>query len=550
MFILKRAFICLIFLIFFVINDISAGVEVKKWEPFDIRFEAKNKYENPYIATFPDKGEPLVKIRVTGTSGDAQGKEYVLKGFWDGGDYWRVRFAAPETGDWRYISISSDPGMNGKTGEITCTDWTEEEKLENPTRRGLIYVSKQNKRAGRYFVYADGTPFLWVGDIWSYWTKKGVSFTYFEELVKDRVKKGFTLGQYRFAFNGRGYPLDRSYDNLDITEMRRIDGMISYANSKGMSVWILHWWGGKYVSQIEVEKVRRWCRYLIARFATYNVVWVVAGEYNLYNYGGVGIDYWKDLGDFIGKEDPYQRITGIHHTPPTWSGGEEAPMRSSGEYLHNEPWFDYSQIQSGHGRWKNELIPSVVAADYARIPPKPTVVTEPWIEFVKRSTPAQNIRFGGWSAMLSGAAGHCYGGGGIWMANVPESARSPFSYDIEWFHETLNYPGGNQIGYMSKFLKNIQWWKLEPHPELITEYPEPYCSAVLGKEYVAYLRYGGPAQLNLKDAEPNSKFIVKWYNPRIGKYEKTEIISGGDIVRVFAPDRNDWVMYAALESSE
>ena len=136
------------------------------------------------------------------------------------------------------------------------------------------------------------------------------------------------------------------------------------------------------------------------------------------------------------------------------------------------------------------------------------------------------------------------------MANVPDEARKPFSYDIEWFHETLDYPGGNQIGYMSKFFQGIQWWKLEPHPELISEYPGKYCSAVPGKEYVAYLRYGGPVKINLKDASPGSKLSVKWFNPRLGKYERTGTAAGGEIVRLYAPDRNDWVLHICEEKGK
>ena len=208
-----------------------------------------------------------------------------------------------------------------------------------------------------------------MADIWSYWTRKGILFSTFQELVHNRVEKGFTIGMMRFPGNGRGNPLDSTYNHIDIEHMREIDNMVKYANSQGLTVWLLHWWGGNYIASIEKEKVRRWCRYLIHRLGAYNVVWVVAGEYNLYNYAGLGIDYWKGLSRMIKEEDPYNHVVGIHHTPPGWRGGVDAPQWSTAELLHNEPYLDYNQSQVGHNKWRNEMIPGVIHEAYSKILP-------------------------------------------------------------------------------------------------------------------------------------------------------------------------------------
>jgi len=207
-------------LMFIMVSNVFAMAEVKKWEPFEVRFIAKTTYENPFVQGMPDKGDALLKVVFTGTSGSASGMSYTMEGFWDGNwdtrNTFRIRFAPPAVGVWKYESFSVDPQMNGIKGEITCTDWTDQEKAENPTRRGQIQVCRDGSRAGRYFEYADGTPFFWIADIWSYWTKKGVNFPSFQEVVKDRVKKGFTVGMMRFSSNRRGVPLDQTCDNMDI----------------------------------------------------------------------------------------------------------------------------------------------------------------------------------------------------------------------------------------------------------------------------------------------------------------------------------------------
>jgi hypothetical protein len=89
------------------------------------------------------------------------------------------------------------------------------------------------------------------------------------------------------------------------------------------------------------------------------------------------------------------------------------------------------------------MIPLVIAADYARQPAKPTVVTEPWYEFIAGNPPAMDIRYGARTALLSGAAGHSYGGDHVWWAHLPESPAGQGSWPLEKSFETntLDYPG-------------------------------------------------------------------------------------------------------------
>lgn len=99
---------------------------------------------------------------------------------------------------------SKDPAMNGPQGKFTCTDWSEAEKTANSTRRGFLHVNRAEKRNGRYFIYADGTPFLWIGDTWWNWSNRGIPLERFKVLADDRAEKGFTLGQLFFAARGWG----------------------------------------------------------------------------------------------------------------------------------------------------------------------------------------------------------------------------------------------------------------------------------------------------------------------------------------------------------
>jgi hypothetical protein len=378
--------------------------------------------------------------------------------------------------------------------------------------------------------------------------------------VDDRSEKGFTIGQLFVPGNGWGREsslLDETYSILDTDHANKVEEMIKYANSKGITVWIHGWWSRQDMEKnIGAEKVQRWWRYLISRFGAYNVVWVLAGEYNMYNYGGFPIDFWKDLGKLIKEEDPYERITGVHNTPPFWDGGAEAPQWATGSILHSETWLDYNQSQVGHGKYANEMIPGVVSEEYGRQPAKPIVVTEPWYEFIEGNPTGMDIRFAAWSAILSGAAGHTYGGGHVWLASVPEAPGGGGSWPYEkgFDRTTFDYEGALSMKYLADFFRKINWWEMSPHPEMVKEYPQPFCLAKPGEEYVLYLRYGGVVKLTIDSKSASGTFAYQWYNPGTGKYYEIRKLQGKELLSFSCPESypgvtnyKDWVLHIYKE---
>jgi predicted alpha/beta superfamily hydrolase len=532
--------------------------KIGQWQVFEVEMTAAQNQANPYAAYLQEGRPGHVTVRFAGVSGDAVGRELTVTGFWDGGTTWKARFAPPASGDWVFESRSEDPGLNGVTGKLTCTTWTEDEKKANPTRRGFVRVHTEGHRAGRYFEYADGTPFLWIGDTWWNWTQRGIRFETFKNLVDDRAEKGFDVGQLFFPANGwsrQSSLLDSDYSEPDIKHIQSIERFIAYANERGITVWIHPWWSRAQLNETAgPEKIRRWWRYVIHRLAAYNVVWTLAGEYNMNNYGGLGLDFWKDLGAMVAAEDPFHHIVGLHPTPPAWEGGAEAPQWSTAEVLHNEPWLDYNQSQTAHARWRNEYAPTVVSQAYAMNPPKPIVITEPWYEFALDDPAAREIRFCAWSAIMSGAAGHTYGGGHIWLAYLPEVSwprrgnSGSWPLDPNLGTNTLDYPGARGIAHMAHILRSVQWWRLEPHPEFVVENPSRYCLAVPGEIYVMFLRWGGAVRLDLT-AYAGATFTRQWIDLVTEKTHEPENLAGGAVHAIHAPEdfpavrqEKDWVL--------
>jgi hypothetical protein len=534
----------------------QAASTVHVWDAFELKLTAQRVMQNPYVEGLPGDGPAYGTAEFRGESGAAKGQSLTVIGFWDGGATWRVRFAPPAAGNWSYRTRSADSGLDGRTGTLRAVPWTAAELRANPTRHGFVRVCQHGPRAGRHFEYADGTPMLWIGDTWWRWADTRIPFARFEKLVRDRADKGFNVGQLFFA--GRAWQdesslLDESLTHPFLDHIRHAERMIRYANAHGITVWVHGWWGGRDMAKsFGRENLRRWSRYLTHRLGAYNVIWVLAGEYNLYDYGGLGLDFWKALGRQIKQEDPYDRLLGTHPTPPGWEGGDGAPQWSTAEVLHEEPWLDYHQSQVGHGRWRNELIPDIVAAACAKRPPKPIVVTEPWYEFIEGSASAADIRFGAWSAMLSGAAGHSYGGGHIWRAHVPETPDQGKVWPLErgFERDTLNYPGARSMAFMAQFLRSLEWWRLEPHPELLHDNPAPFCAAEPGQQYLVYARWGGTVWLDLGATPVDQTFAFQWIDLVNEKVRQHGTIHGGAIRELDPPEGypgtlqcKDWLLH-------
>jgi hypothetical protein len=258
----------------------------------------------------------------------------------------------------------------------------------------------------------------------------------------------------------------------------------------------------------------------------------------------------------VKSEDPYDRITGVHPTPPMWNGGAEAPQWSTAEAIHEQEWLDYNQSQCGHARWCNELIPEIITGAYNRQPAKPVVVTEPWYEFIEGNPTAMDIRFAAWSAIMSGAAGHTYGGGHTWRAHLPERPTGVGSWpmDTSLNTNTMLYPGAVSVGFMGQYLRQIEWWKLEPHPELVNENPSHFCLALPGYEYLFYLRYCGSVKIDLRAYPASTQFTVHWTDLADNSESHKGVVAGGDIVEIKCPEDypgfvnfKDWLLHLKIK---
>src|SRR3989344_2832276 len=119
----------------------SIQTELGLYELYEISLTDSQSYSNPYT-------QASVSATFTGTSGNAQGKTMTVKGFWDGGDNWKVRFAPSYTGAWSYSTSSSDSGLSGKSGIFT---------VGSSSKKGRVQIDSSNPL---YFKWSNGERYL------------------------------------------------------------------------------------------------------------------------------------------------------------------------------------------------------------------------------------------------------------------------------------------------------------------------------------------------------------------------------------------------------
>lgn len=131
--------------------ELASAQVVHVWEMQEITLKAKRNYKNPYT-------DIDIWIDLTGPGFNKR-----IYGFWDGGDSFKVRLVAMNAGHWEWQSNSSggDEGLKSH-GSFDAVNWSEQEKVVNPLRRGFIRATSND----RALEFPDGTPYFAIGDTW------------------------------------------------------------------------------------------------------------------------------------------------------------------------------------------------------------------------------------------------------------------------------------------------------------------------------------------------------------------------------------------------
>jgi hypothetical protein len=422
------------------------AADVAAWNVFETSFETSKRYGNPFVD---------VEVNVVFACG---ARRWVMPAFWAGGNTWKVRFAPPSAGRYRYRVEASDrenAGLNGKERTLVVTACTGDNPL---LRHGFLRVSADR----RHFEHADGTPFFWLGDTWWKCLCKRMPFDDFQELTADRRAKGFSVVQIvcgvypdeglfedRWENEGGKPYTTRDFTVVNPAYFEFADRRFRHLVDAGIVPAIVGGWGRgdcDGMAMAGLAGIKRHWRNLVARYGALPTVWIIGGE--------SGGPQWTEVARYVQSLDPYGRPLTMH------------PSASGRLAVTDEKVINFDMLQTGHGDMEaaRGAIPKLIAA-YNRTPPMPAMIGEFCYEGHMQAAHDDAERYVFWGSMLSGAAGLTYGAAGVWHASVAGDPGLNRVYDPTTWREGMRLPGSAQLGFGKRLLEHYPWASLRPHSE-------------------------------------------------------------------------------------
>jgi len=560
---------------------------IHTFEIKEIVLSAQNDYENPYK-------EVECWMQLKGPGFDRR-----IYGFWDGGSTFKVRVAAIKAGNWSWESGSNQPddsGLNNKKGSFEAIEWTEEEKQENPNRRGFIHSSAD----GHSLQYNDGTPFFFISDTWwasSTWRypltgkapdpnwKPGPEGLSFENVVNYRKKQGYNmvamiscfpnwaadehpsvivdekgigirqswekfgtptakdmhdeLGNRPFALYNGG-PM-ANFDQINPEYFKSLDKKFDYLDSVGFAPfletvrrdhgpsWKAYFdWPNSFV---------RYIQYVVARYGAYNLIFspghldwfppihtLSADEFN-----EAFVVWYEKYGQLPYGQPVTTLINGGTHT--RIGKGDKVPwltMHSVGNNPRNHGFYPMLEEQFEIGKPAANLEPY-----YTGWPRK--IVDE-----IAEAGSDRDNYFGrtqAWGSVLSGGlAGHIYGTGAYDGSTVGEECGSRV-----YIWDALNYPAGEQVGYLRKFIESegAKFQELDLASDKLIPRKSKN-SKEFGLDGWSFMMQTADKQLSMlyfenaceiphiKGFSPNSQYTLFWFNPITGEWLKKQSVNSNE----------------------
>jgi hypothetical protein len=528
---------------------------VSTWRTVEFSFENGREVHNPYTDVDAEaifRGPGGVEIR--------------RPAFWDGGQTWRVRFAPTHPGVWRYTLSSNgvfDTGLNGSTGELRSVDDSGDHPIY---RNGFL----RKGPGGRYLAHADNTPFFWLGDThwhftserWDEANKPGWS-SQFRGMVDKRVQQGFTVYQSNLMlldWSSERSPYwveGKPFEEIDVAFFQTtVDRRMAYIADQGLvNALGLGWYA---IVDENLEGVKRFARYIVARYGSYPMVWTLGGEVAGYDPDRrqARLDGWQEVALTIQDADGYNQPRTAHATA-------ERPIAP---YYQGENWLTMTLNQHGHGDFDMR---TDHYRDYlATHPGTPFVEGESMyegllsVEYVgRRPVTDTMVRHVAYRAIQSGCCGYTYGAQGCWNAAWDREDRKSFWGDLPWY-EGIDLPGAEQLGQMRRFYEEVGWTQLRPFMVCFSaQYIfnntifAPLVTADLEMDTVViffgetYRSSDGGAALSLLK---NIPYRLQWFDPRTGLFTLIEEQAhpiNGTFALPAKPDGRDWVFLAQARNA-
>jgi hypothetical protein len=472
----------------------------------------------------------------------------------DSGSVYRIRFMPTQAGDYSYeVRYRQGDFEQIRKGSF---------QVKQGKRRGIVRVDRDYPW---HFIWeGTGEHYFWNGTT-TYWL-----LGWDEETIRNSIDRLHSLkvNRLRVALNARVKDGRDWFENVfatdkfvfrlnpwvaqrpdsiedpgfdvtrfNISHWQKLDRLLHQAREKDMIISIIFYLDANKPGMDPFGRARRgeeqeqrYYRYAAARFAAFsNIMWDLSNEYRY-----VGTESWADqMGARMKVWDPYHHLASIH-------GYSDFRFRRS-------DWADFAMYQQWDeaGGYQFMVNNRVIQACTGRRIPQ---INEeygyedhyPTWEGARKAPArsADNRRRLAWELYMAGG-----------YQTTGERADRGTGWGPDSGGGWVNGRGDEMMvmlkgyGYIVDFFKSFEWWKTEPHNELVNNWT--FCLADPGRQYAVYLPSGGNVTIRL---EPG-KYRASWFNPRTGIAQAIESAQGAEWTSPSTPDKEDWALLLQKESS-
>lgn len=510
---------------------LAAGSAVETWRVHEFALTSGKDYSVG--------GGDAVRLDVE-FSNAKTGEKLVRPAFWDGGTTFRVRFAPPSPGAWVWRTTCKDESsLNGKMGGFLAESYSGSLAVY---RHGFVRAESGRK----VFVHADGTPFLYLGDMHANLYKMPLAASRgrgakpgFADVLRQCVEQGFTV----FQSEPNDAPFDLSDGRVDAADLPGLrladkyyqaiaDAGLVHANAElfppeKMNREVASDWNG----------LARLGRYWSARFGAYPVMWTLGREVDNDNYAERGetcfnfsSNPWLRVANALHANDCYGHPLSGHqeeatHTTVSGAGTSAEGRTGAGVSIFKE---DRVAKKAGHSWWAAQWHPTPAASVDWEIPRDYLATDRPAVCYAASDATGKMRAWGaraqGWTAFLSGFCGCGYAAADAVVVG--------------------------QMQLIRDYLGALPWWELVPDlgdGSFFSPSDGAVCScAAKGEDFYVFY-FGGTNTLTggIKRFDAEHAYVAQWFNPRKGEFRaKTTLpgAAGGEIPLPRKPDAKDWVL--------
>ncbi|HVZ55376.1 MAG TPA: glycoside hydrolase family 140 protein [Chitinophagaceae bacterium] len=420
---------------------------------------------------------------------------------------------------------------------------------------------------GHYLLYADGTPFFWLGDTgWELFHRltRGEILTYLE----NRRRKGFTVIQAVILpeFDGLRTPnrygqvpfLGLDPDRPNPAYFSLVDWVVQAARQKHLFLGLLPTWGDKVARLwgqgpvvFNPANAYRYGLFLGRRYAASpNIIWILGGDRPALNDSADWRPVWRAMARGI-REGTGGNALITYHT----SGG----AYSTSQQMPQEDWLQINTMQSGHGSGHDVPVWAWITRDRGLNPVKPTLDAEPnYEDHPVNPWPVWNpangyfraydVRKQLYRSVFAGACGVTYGHHAVWQFYSPREAK--INHADRYWTQALDRPGAFQAGYLRRLIESRDPVDRIPDSSLLEgpagsggQHREAFRDRE-GRYAMVYLPQGGSVVVD-GTALRAPVLQAWWYDPRKGRAIRAGRVPRSDRMAFRAPSEGfgmDWVL--------